>query len=94
MSIQDKFKTKGDLYHYLTHQCKNIISHITTLFSIGKYWLPTEKTCRNTFLQAIVEGKKKAIHCRDIEPRRISDSWPEWAVKNVYPLVKDNVAIR
>lgn len=40
-----------------------------------------------------MEEKKKVLECKEVEPRKIDDHWPEWAVRNVWPLVKNNTTL-
>ena len=46
--------------------------------------MPSFKTCRLEFLQAIFAGKKKALRATDVPARRVPH-WPEMAVKTIYP---------
>ena len=82
MADLDKFKCKRDLYDYMT--------------KFQGYWLPKFKSCRLSFLQQIALEKKKVVLVSDDNFRlyKVDDKWAEWAVRNIYPKVKDNLALR
>ena len=46
--------------------------------------MPSLKTCRLEFLQAIFAGKKKALRTTDVPAQRMPH-WTEMAVKIIYP---------
>ena len=55
---------------------------------IENVWLPAYNYCRISFLQNIVEDDKKVLTADQIMQRNFNYNYPEFAVKNVWPLVK------
>jgi len=45
--------------------------------------MPSLKETRLAHIQAILSGKKKVLHAKDV-PARAIPNWPQLAVKNVY----------
>jgi hypothetical protein len=48
--------------------------------------MPTLKECRLSFLQDILKGKKKGKLAKDVPARKVP-TWPELAMKLIYPQV-------
>ena len=95
MSIADKFKSKKDLHTYMSQhrKCSYDLFRFNSVCLVG-LWLPTAVTCRLSFLQAILMDMKKSLQSCAVDARPIKNSWPELAVKNVWPMVKDAPGLR
>ena len=61
-----RFRSKKDLYDYLTYQSK----WITIFFSIklGQYYMPSRKKVTKDFLKLVFSGKKDLIPQAQIRP--------------------------
>ena len=58
-------------------------------------WLPAPKYCRLHFLQQILTEEKTALYAAQVKySKRIRDFLPEYAIKNVWPLVRTNAKLR
>ena len=94
-ALRDKFKTKKDLHNYMSHNCRWIfIVWLTICLFLVEIYLPDLGSCRLSFLQAIMCDLKKCIFIRDVKTKNINDRWNDWAVKNAYPLIKNNQIVR
>jgi hypothetical protein len=79
--LLSRFRSKTDLYRYLTHQSKSILK-IDHDHIVGLY-LPSYDCTRLAFIRAILSGAKKVI--KQIEVKRISvPKYEELSVKNLY----------
>ena len=62
--------------------------------SIGNTFLPERRYARLEFLQGILEDKFLSFTNSEVNDVPIHKSWEEYAVKNVWPLVKHCTLIR
>lgn len=51
-------------------------------------WVPTLRSSRLSFFQAVLEGRKELIETKEVTQMNIDQLWPDWAVKHVWPQVK------
>ena len=63
----DNIKVKRDLHTYMVDIRKCINLPLSPLCSIVGEWLPSLRTCRLSFLQQILQDKKKTIKTKDIK---------------------------
>ena len=59
-------------------------------FKLENLWLPEKKYCRLSFLQGILSESKQALKLEQVSQRNIKSSWYEFAIKNVWHLVKND----
>ena len=59
------------------------------LYLLVKIHLPSLKTLRVEFLQQILANEKEVFEITNVPPCMATEKWPEWAVKNIWPQVKD-----
>ena len=52
-------------------------------------WLPEKKKCSKGFLAKVLSGQKELFESREIVQYNFKESWPEFAIKNVWHLVND-----
>ena len=48
-----------------------------------------EKKCSKGFLVKVLSGQKELYETNDIVQYNFKESWPEFAIKNVWHLIKD-----
>ncbi len=60
------------------------------MVSIVNCFLPEKTHCRLSFLQDILCDKKKVYTKEQVQDRVISKNYEEYALKNVYPLVRNS----
>ena len=63
------------------------------IFHSGGYWLPSQEKCSRKFLIEIFEDKKDIMRADQISNCNFKETWPEFAIKNVWPLVKSDQLI-
>ena len=56
-------------------------------------WLPDLKYCRLSFIQKILSEEKLSLDSRKLKTRKIHRHWNDFAVKHVWPMVKNNKTI-
>ena len=61
---------------------------------IVDWWLPEFDNCRIWFLQRMLSGEVLHITGREVHCRDVGQNWPDWAVKNVWELVKHKEKLR
>ena len=86
-----RFRSKHDLYRYLTHQSKLLLCSL--IFSIVSLFLPSYESVKLSFIRAILADQKKVL--KNHETKKIPvPQYAELAVKNLYydcmndPIVK------
>ena len=52
-------------------------------------WLPERKKCSKGFLAKVLTDEKKLFETNEIVQYNFKESWPEFAIKNVWHLIKD-----
>ena len=68
-----------------------IVSYLFELkFHVGGYWLPSQEKCSRKFLIEIFEDKKEILRVDRVGTCNFIETWPEFAIKNVWPLVKSD----
>ena len=84
----DNIKVKRDLHTYMVdiRKCLCLI-HSYICSEVGE-WLPSLRTCRLSFLQQILQDKKKTIKTKDIKMLNVQQNWPDWQVKHAWLLIK------
>ena len=60
------------------------------IYFIVNCLLPEYRYCRLNFIQQILEGKKKCYFRHEVRDHKIKKEWPELAVSNIWPLIKNN----
>lgn len=76
-----RFRSKEDLYRYMTQQGKHVISFI--LHGVANVYLPSLAQTKVSFLRDILSDKKK--HLRNNEVNRMEvPNYQELSVKNMY----------
>ena len=60
------------------------------IFHSGGYWLPSQEKCSRKFLIEIFEDKKDIMRADQISNCNFKETWPEFAIKNVWPQVKSD----
>ena len=89
--ISNKLRSKRDLHEYLRSSCKNFIINYTDMFLIiVNLHIPEKRLCSLQFLQHIITDKKHCFRRDEIKHRLINNKFLEFAVKNVWPLVKED----
>ena len=69
MLCKSRFRSTKDLWLYMTERLE--------------YLMPSCKHTRLDHIQAILQGKKKVLHQKDV-PAKIVPMWPELSVKRCY----------
>ena len=59
-----------------------------------KIWLPQKKYCRLSFLQEIIQDKKKHLLICEVKQHEvIRCGWNEFALKNIIHLISDDIKL-
>ena len=70
------------------------VSHLFELINhLGGYWLPSQVKCSRKFFIDVFEDKKEIFRADKISNVNFKETWPEFAIKNVWPLVKSDQLI-
>ena len=79
--LLSRFRSKADLYRYLTHQSKHWL-RLLTLAVVGLY-LPSYETTRLSFIRDVLQDKKKLLKTTELVKINVP-RYEELSVKNLY----------
>ena len=60
--LNAKFRSKRDLYKYLTEMCKTLLIMCGLIFLIVRYYLPPIDCVNKDFLKQILSNQKRLLH--------------------------------
>ena len=55
--------------------------------------MPEKKKCSKNFLAKVLSGQKELFETNEIVQYNFKESWPEFAIKNVWHLVNDDTEV-
>ena len=89
--LQNKFPFKWDLFKYMYEECKCYHFLISSVKYIVNIYLPEMRFARLHFLQALLCDNKRYLFSDAVKTRAcITKNYEEYAVKNVWHLVKSD----
>ena len=60
--LNAKFRSKRDLYKYLTEMCKSLLIICELIFLIVRFYLPPIDCVNKDFLKQILSNQKRLLH--------------------------------
>jgi hypothetical protein len=79
--LLSRFRSKEDLYRYLTNQGKSFYDHLISL--IANVFLPSMSGTKLSFMRDILSGAKLTLKQNEVNHMTVPN-YPEISVKNLY----------